>query len=124
MSQIKILIVDDDKEFLELLRIALRICCADCQIESALNGSTALNLFHQANQAQPIDLILIDYNMPQMDGLELARVVRKIRPQTRIVLMSANRAGLESEADSLSFDDYLAKPFPLGELAKILQPNQ
>ena len=124
MNHKKILIVDDDKEFLELLRIALRICCPDCQIESTLNSSTALNLLHQANQAQPIDLILIDYSMPQMDGLELARVVRKIRPQTRIVLMSANRAGLESEADSLSFDDYLVKPFPLGELAKILQPIQ
>jgi CheY-like chemotaxis protein len=59
-----------------------------------------------------------------MNGLELARVVRKTWPQTRIVLMSANKAGLEAEADALSFDDYLVKPFPLGVLAKMLQPNQ
>ena len=123
MSQQKILIVDDDKEFLELLRIALKICCPDCQIVAALNGSTALNLLHEASQAQPIDLIITDFHMPEMNGLGLARVVRKTWPQTRIVLMSSNKAALEVGADSLSYDDYLAKPFALRQLAKVLQLN-
>jgi CheY-like chemotaxis protein len=124
MSQKKILIVDDDKEVLKMLRIALEICCSNYQVESALNGSAALNLLRQANHAQPIDLILIDYNMPQMNGLELARLVRKTWPQTRIVLMSFDKAALEAGANSLSFDNYLEKPFTLRDLTKVLQPNQ
>jgi DNA-binding response OmpR family regulator len=123
MSQIKILIVDDDKEFLELVRIALRVCCPDCQIEAAFSGSTALNLLDLTKQAQPIDLMLIDYGMPQMNGLELALTVRKNWPKTHIVLMSNNKATLEAGANSLAYDDYLVKPFALRELAKVLEFN-
>jgi DNA-binding response OmpR family regulator len=124
MNQIKILIVDDDEELLKLLRIALKICCPDCQVESALNGSTALNLLHEASQAQPIDLIITDFHMAEMNGLGLARIVRMTWPQIRIVLMSSNKAALEAGANSLSYDDYLVKPFAVRELAKVLQLNQ
>jgi two-component system response regulator YesN len=124
MSQKKILIVDDDEKLLKILRSALEICCRNCQIESALNGSAALNLLRQANQVQPIDLILTDYSMPKMNGLELARVVRQTWPTTRIVLMSSDRAALEAATNSLKFDDYLVKPFALRELEKVLQLNQ
>ena len=123
MNDKKILIVDNDKELLKMLRIAIQICCRDCQVASALNGSAALNLLHQADQAQPIDMILTDYSMPHMTGLDLAHVVRKTWPQIRIVLMSSNKAILEAGANSLSFDDYLVKPFALRELAKVLQLN-
>jgi two-component system response regulator YesN len=120
MNQKKILIVDDDEKFLKMLRSAFGLCCPDCQVESASSGPAALNVF----QAQPIDLLLTDYSMPHMNGLELARVVRKTWPQTRIVLMSTNKAAVEAATHSFSFDDYLVKPFALRELAKVLQLNQ
>lgn len=124
MSRKKILIVDDDERFLRVLWSALQLCCPDCQVESASNGRAALALLRQVDAAESFDMILTDYHMPKMTGLELARLVRETWAKIRIVLMSSDGAALEAATNSLSFDGYLVKPFALKELAKVLQLNQ
>lgn len=67
--------------------------------------------------AEPYDLLILDLNLPGMDGLELLRRVRAERPELRVLILSA-RAGLSDKVTGLDLgaDDYLTKPFALEEL--------
>jgi len=54
-------------------------------VETASNGPSAIDMF----KLRPFDLVLLDYYMPAMNGAEVARVMRTIRPKARIVMLSA-----------------------------------
>lgn len=66
---------------------------------------------------EPYDLVILDLNLPGMDGLELLRHIRTERPETRVLILSA-RAQLSDKVIGLDLgaDDYLTKPFALEEL--------
>lgn len=55
------------------------------KVDTASNGASAIDIF----KIQPFDLVLLDYYMPAMNGAEVARVMRQIRPKARIVMLSA-----------------------------------
>jgi len=106
----KILIVDDEKRILSLLKAYLEQQAF--QVVTAANGQDALYL---ARQQKP-DLIVLDIMMPEMDGFEFMRQHRKER-ETPIILLTAKVdeddkvLGLE-----LGADDYVTKPFSPREL--------
>ncbi|MGB3202934.1 MAG: response regulator [Nodosilinea sp.] len=86
----------------------------------AANGLEVLAALAQ----RPYDLILMDVQMPEMDGLEAARQIHRIWPTTRprIVAMTANAMQGDREAClQAGMDDYISKPIRLDELVKILQ---
>ncbi|PSR16575.1 response regulator [filamentous cyanobacterium CCP3] len=86
----------------------------------AANGLEVLAALAQ----QPYDLILMDVQMPEMDGLEATRQIHRIWPTTRprIVAMTANAMQGDREACLQSgMDDYISKPIRLDELVQILQ---
>lgn len=105
----RILIVDDEKTLTDLLSEHLR----DCGYETfvANNGGTALKQL----QNQP-DLILLDINMPGIDGFELCRSIRD-HVACPIVFLTA-RIAEQDKINGLGFggDDYITKPFSLKEL--------
>lgn len=115
MEKIKILLVDDDRQNSMLLRMFLEV--EGYEVEYAENGRAGWEIY-DANRP---DLVLLDINMPLMNGFELAQ---KIREQDRVVLIFflTDRMG---KADRLKgFDlkgnDYIPKPFYPEELiAKI-----
>ena len=115
MEKIKILLVDDDRQNSMLLRKFLEV--EGYEVEYAENGRAGWEIY-DANRS---DLVLLDINMPLMNGFELAQ---KIREQDRVVLIFflTDRMG---KADRLKgFDlkgnDYIPKPFYPEELiAKI-----
>lgn len=82
-------------------------------VEQCYDGAKAYDLL--LNEA--FDLLILDLNLPGMDGLDLLRVARAEWPQLRVLILSA-RAGLSDRITGLDLgaDDYLTKPFALGEL--------
>ena len=82
-------------------------------VEQCYDGAKAYDLL--LNEA--FDLLILDLNLPGMDGLDLLRVARAEGPQLRVLILSA-RAGLSDRITGLDLgaDDYLTKPFALEEL--------
>ena len=78
-----------------------------------------------AAKGRPYDIILMDMQMPQMDGLEATRRIRadeSIHPQPRIAAMTANvLQGDRERCLSAGMDDYISKPIKLEELARVLE---
>ena len=106
----KILIIDDDKHLVE--NVATYLKDFGYQIESSLNGMDGLKKFESFKP----DLIILDLMMPELDGIEVCREIRK-KSSVPIVMLTAR--GEESDVVSgleVGADDYLTKPFSLREL--------
>jgi CheY-like chemotaxis protein len=104
---IRILVVDDDALIREMLVRVLRR--AGYEMTSAANGKDAL----EAHEAQPVDLVITDICMPEMDGLETIAELRRQAPDLRIIAIS-DVAGPRSylrAAESIGATRTLAKPF-------------
>ena len=107
---IKVLIVEDEKSILKLLRTILTANQYD--VIEASTGTEALSLI---NSHCP-DLILLDLGLPDMDGNSLLHAVRKWS-STPIIVISARTHELDKvEALDLGADDYITKPFGTSEL--------
>jgi YesN/AraC family two-component response regulator len=119
MTRKRILIVDDDTALLQMLEDGIELLCADCEVERATDGRAALR--HLARHS--FDLVLTDYHMPGMNGLELAVVVRQALPHTRIVLMTAYGEGerVQDGIRALDLEGYLKKPFSMKQLWALLE---
>ncbi|MCX7841947.1 MAG: response regulator [Clostridia bacterium] len=103
----RILIVDDSPIIHNLLRKTLENngyeVCGD-----AKNGREGVELFGQLNP----DLVFMDITMPIMDGLEAAKSIKTLRPQARIIMLSAmGDEEIMSQAKDLGIDIFLKKPF-------------
>jgi CheY-like chemotaxis protein len=104
---LRVLIVDDDEELRQLIRLLLESEPGVAIIAEAANGLSAIEL---AIANHP-DLILMDVNMPVLDGLLATRILRSVLPESRIVVISGNREP-EVETNSLAAGAiaFLAKP--------------
>jgi CheY-like chemotaxis protein len=124
MARHSILIVDNEANQRLMLEQTLRALPADCSIATAASGSEALDMA----VLHPPDLIITDYHMPLMNGLELITHIRGRHLSARIILITAySTPELNAAAKSLAVDYYLAKPVRLALLrnlaAAILEQN-
>lgn len=110
----KILVIDDDKEIVELLGIYIQNEGYD--LEKAYNGKEALSKL----QTQKIDLVVLDVMMPEMDGYEVIQEIRK-DSQLPILMLSAKTQDVDKIKGLITgADDYVVKPFnPLEVMARI-----
>ena len=109
----KVLIVDDEAVMANSLRIGLENM--GYQAIKAYSGQQALELF--AYEKQMINLVITDYLMPGMDGLELTKVLRKANPTLPILIMTAYaEKSLIIEALKYRCDGFIEKPFRLEQL--------
>ncbi len=106
-----ILIVDDEKNTREGLKWSLE--SGDYEIELAADGRQALELFHR----RPVDLVITDLRMPDVDGLELLKRIKHEDPQVAVIMLTAHGT-IETavEAMNLGAMHYQTKPVDLKEL--------
>jgi len=104
----RILVVEDEADIAGLIKHALERR-ADTRVDIVLNGSAAL----AAVTAQPPDLMILDLNLPGLDGAEVCRLVRA-RPATAslpIIMLTARTSEDDRVAGlDLGADDYVTKP--------------
>lgn len=109
----KILIADDDPDIRDILKLTL----AEENYETieAANGEEALELI----RAKPIDLVLLDYKMPKMDGREVCHLVKKdLLLQHLPIIMVTGKGEVSDKITGIDSgaDDYIVKPFEPKEL--------
>ena len=109
-APLKILVVDDEPPIRKLLRMGLS--SQGYEILEAPNGKSSLELL-----AKDPDLIILDLGLPDVQGLELLRMIRARNEDVPIVVLSSrgDEAG-KVEALDLGADDYVTKPFGMEEL--------
>ena len=111
----KILVVDDDLELLALVAFALRQ--SGYLVVEAQDGPSALD----AHAREQPDLVVLDVNLPRIDGLEVLRRLRQAGTRTPVMLLTV-RSSEEDQVQGLDLgaDDYLTKPFsPRALLARV-----
>lgn len=101
------------------------VCTATAAMMSHLGYSA--QIFYEGGSAiarfqySPCDLLITDYEMPEINGLQLGQRIRSLSPQTRIVIMTGLwRASAEEEMNNPTIDAWLFKPFKLEELESVL----
>jgi two-component system OmpR family response regulator len=107
----RLLVVDDEESLVDMLRDALRF--AGYEVHIARRGFEALKV---AGEVEP-DLIILDVNLPDIDGFEICRRLRAEGSQVPVVFLTArdDRDDLRT-GFTRGGDDYLTKPFSLEEL--------
>ena len=116
MTARSILIVDDEANQRLMLEQALRTLADDWLISTAASGPEALEVL----ALQAPDLIITDYHMPMMNGLELIAQVRDRHVLSRVILITAySSPELYDAAQRLNVDHYLTKPVPLTLLRRL-----
>ena len=107
----RVLIIDDDRALRDALRRALGLAGYD--VDTAAGGEEGLARI----AARPPDAVLLDIGMPGVDGLEACRRLRAAGDRVPVLMLTA-RDAVEDRIDGLDAgaDDYLVKPFDMGEL--------
>ena len=110
-NQARILVVDDEPGVRELICDALHM--SDFQTLQAVDGLAALS----AIRRDRFDLMILDINMPKLDGLELLEKIRKDGMEIPALMLSARGDKVDiSQGLKLGADDYMTKPFSIEEL--------
>lgn len=105
-----ILIVEDEEAIRHFLRTSLSV--NHYQIFEANNGTKALEIF----ASNRLDLLILDLGLPDIDGVDLVREIRQWSNLPIIILSVRNREEDKIAALDAGADDYLTKPFGVGEL--------
>ena len=117
---IRVLIVDDSVVVRRLISHALADQAGIEIVGTANGGEAALQRIPQVNP----NLVILDIEMPDMDGLAVLARIRKLHPDIRVIMCSVlttHRAAVTLEALMLGASDYIAKPSPDGQLAQVLE---
>ena len=107
----RLLIVEDEKELCDT--VAKTLYRAGYEVDTCYDGSEALDYI----LAENYDLIVLDLNLPGMDGMELLKELRKKNEETKVLILSA-RSQIADKVEGLDAgaNDYMEKPFHLQEL--------
>ena len=117
MESKRVLIVDDEPYVTMTLASILEKLGDAYVIDTTNTSSDVLPRLEKTDYA----LMITDYKMPGMDGIDLAKAVQSISPQTHIILMTAyGSCALAETAENLRLDGYLDKPFTVAQIRKMV----
>jgi DNA-binding response OmpR family regulator len=108
----RVLLVDDDQEIVEAMRVALE--AKGYRILVARDGNQGLAMAERENP----DLVILDMMMPKRSGFLVLEKLRRTRPvPLRVIMITANEGSRhKAYAEMLGVDDYIRKPFPMDRL--------
>jgi CheY-like chemotaxis protein len=111
----RILVVEDDLVAAQTLRVVLTVD-GHC-VEIAGDGEQALTMFENAH-----DLVITDFKLPKMDGLEVAQAIKERAPSCPVILITAYAESVQSSMGKVSNVDFLiGKPFTVDQLHQTLR---
>jgi DNA-binding response OmpR family regulator len=115
----RVLVIEDNVDLRDYLRLALE--SQEYEVFTARNGQEALGYMN----GHPIDVVLTDLFMPEMDGIEIITALRRQFPAVRVVAMSG-RPGVDylAVARELGVTSTLRKPFDIDELLAALEDGR
>jgi len=112
LAGVRSLVVDDNAQACEILTDALRVFAL--RAESVSSGEDAVREIAAADSQDPYRLILMDWHMPGMDGLEASRIIKRndrLQHIPKIVMVTAfGREDVRTKAEEIGIDSYLLKP--------------
>jgi len=106
-----LLVVDDDPMVRDMEAHILRL-----QGYQVLEAEGAVKALRLAREAAAIHLLITDFSMPEVDGLELTRRFRAVHRKIPVLMVSGSLPSIQNRADDLDRFEILAKPFQNGEL--------
>lgn len=116
MEKFKVLLVDDEEEFVKALSERLQM--RDVGSDLALNGEQALEIVKD----QEPDVMVLDLKMPGIDGMEVLRRVRKAYPKVQVIILTGHGTEKDAEeAKRLGAFAYLQKPVNLDQLVQTMR---
>ena len=106
----RLLIVEDEKQLCDT--VAKSLYDAGYEVDTCYDGETALDCI----LAENYDLVVLDLNLPGMDGMEILRELRQSNEETKVLILSA-RGQIADKVEGLDAgaNDYMEKPFHLQE---------
>lgn len=110
MNEPVVLVVDDEKSLRDFVRRNLE--ARHYKVLTASNGLEAMATFNN----EKVDLVILDLMMPHLDGLETTRRIRESSKTPIIILTALGEEADKVQAFDMGADDYLTKPFGVGEL--------
>jgi DNA-binding NtrC family response regulator len=101
----KVLLVDDEKDFVEVL--AERLENRGFEVRQAFNGEEAINLLNR----QDVDVVILDVLMPGKDGVQTLSEIKQLKPLTEVIMLTGHGT-IETAIQGMKFGayDYLMKP--------------
>lgn len=116
MADFKVLLVDDETEFIETLVKRLRKRNLD--VDAANSGKEALEKLG----SNPVDVVVLDVKMPDMDGIETLKLIKRQNPKVEVIMLTGH-ASVEVAIQGMELGafDYLMKPMDIDELLYKLQ---
>lgn len=117
IKQKYILVVDDEQLVALVVARSLKALGEHYTIEVVESGPAALEKFKQ----NKYHILITDYQMPEMTGLQLAEQVQQFAPTTRIIMMSAfGSSGLRKQAREMGITGFIDKPFEITDLRELV----
>lgn len=111
MAGYRVLLVDDEEEFVSAL--SERLMLRGIEVDSALNGEEALASLKE----KEFEVVILDVMMPGLSGLEVLRQIKSTHPNTQVILLTGHGATREGmEGMRLGAFDYLIKPVDIEEM--------
>jgi two-component system, NtrC family, response regulator AtoC len=112
----EILVVDDERRMREL--VAKVLAREGYAVRAVARAQDVLDALHDA----PVDLVISDIRMPEMDGMTLLQEVKRLSPDTSVILMTAfGSIDAAVQAIKVGAYDYLAKPFKMDEISVVVR---
>jgi len=112
IAGIRVLVVDDNQQAREILTDSLKGLAL--RVESVSSGEDAIRALVAADSQDPYQLVMMDWHMPGMDGLEASRIIKRgdrLEQVPKIVMVTAfGREDIRPQAEEMGIEGYLLKP--------------